>query len=122
MLSNVRLFLLDVVRIQHLLWLTVVRSVAARVRLLGRLLVVLLRLLLHRYLLLLLVLGLNRNLLLLVLRRLLLLIVWLLLRGLLIVLWRGWLILLLLRLLVMAGIYSGGNPLTECHRCKQRQG
>lgn len=95
MLSNVRLFLLDVVRIQHLLRLTMVWSMATAVRLLLLLMVLLLLLLLYRHLL---ILGLNRNLLLLVLRRLLLL------------------------LLIMAGIYSGGNPLTECHRCKQRQG
>lgn len=125
-LSNVRLFLLEVVCIQHLLRLTMVGSMATAVGLL--LLLVLLLLLMYRRLL---ILGLNRNLLLLVLRRLLLLlmlllllIVLLLLRGWrgLIVLWRGWLILLLRLLLIMTGIDSGRYSLTECHRCKQRQG
>lgn len=120
-LSNVRLFLLEVVCIQHLLRLTMVGSMATAVGLL-----LLLVLLMYRRLLL--ILGLNRNLLLLVLRRLLLLllllIVLLLLRGWrgLIVLWRGWLILLLRLLLIMTGIDSGRYSLTECHRCKQRQG
>lgn len=119
-LGNVLLLMLNVVRIQHLLWLPMVLLLLLMGLSLGMslLLLVLDRNLL---LLLLLVLGLNRNLLLLVLGLLLLLIVLLLgHRRLLLIVLLGLLVLLLL--LVVARIDAGSDTLTECHRCKQRQG
>lgn len=118
-LGNVLLLMLNVVRIQHLLGLPMVLLLLLMGLPLG---MSLLLLVLNRYLLLLLlVLGLNRNLLLLVLGLLLLLIVLLLgHRRLLLIVLLGLLVLLLL--LVVARIDAGGDTLTECHRCKQRQG
>lgn len=119
-LGNVLLFMLNVVRIQHLLGLPMVLLLLLMGLPLG---MSLLLLVLNRnlLLLLLLVLRLNRNLLLLVLGLLLLLIVLLLgHRRLLLIVLLGLLVLLLL--LVVARIDARGDSLTECHRCKQRQG
>lgn len=116
-IGNVLLLMLNVVRIQHLLGLSVMLLLLL---LMGLTLGMSLLLVLNRNLLLLLILGLNRNLLLLVLGLLLLLIVLLLgHRSLLPIVLLGRLVLLLL---VVARIDAGGDTLTECHRCKQRQG
>lgn len=122
-LGNVLLLVLNVVRVQHLLGLPMMLLLLLlwmgltllRVALNWNLLV------LHRNLLWLLVLCLYRHLLLLVLGLLLLLLIVLLLgdrRLLLIVLLR----LLVRLLLIVTGIDAGGDTLTECHRCEQRQG
>lgn len=118
-LGNVLLLMLNVVRIQHLLGLPMVLLLLLLMGLplgMSLLLLVLNRNLL---LLLLLVLRLNRNLLLLVLG-LLLIVLLLGHRRLLLIVLLGLLVLLLL--LVVARIDAGGDTLTECHRCKQRQG
>lgn len=117
-LGNVLLLMLNVVRIQHLLGLPMVLLLLLMGLPLG---MSLLLLVLNRnlLLLLLLVLGLNRNLLLLVLG-LLLIVLLLGHRRLLLIVLLGLLVLLLL--LVVARIDTGGDTLTECHRCKQRQG
>lgn len=117
-LGNVLLLMLNVVRIQHLLGLPMVLLLLLMGLPLG---MSLLLLVLNRnlLLLLLLVLGLNRNLLLLVLG-LLLIVLLLGHRRLLLIVLLGLLVLLLL--LVVARIDAGGDTLTECHRCKQRQG
>lgn len=117
-LGNVLLLMLNVVRIQHLLRLPMMLLLLLLMGLpLG---MSLLLLVLNRnLLLLLLVLGLNRNLLLLVLGLLLIVLLLGHRRLLLIVLLR---LLVLLLLLVVARIDAGGDTLTECHRCKQRQG
>lgn len=118
-LGNVLLLMLNVVRIQHLLGLPMVLLLLLMGLPLG---MSLLLLVLNRnlLLLLLLVLGLNRNLLLLVLGLLLLIVLLLGHRRLLLIVLLGLLVLLLL--LVVARIDAGGDTLTECHRCKQRQG
>lgn len=119
-LGNVLLLMLNVVRIQHLLRLPMVLLLLLLMGLplgMSLLLLVLNRNLL---LLLLLVLGLNRNLLLLVLGLLLLIVLLLGHRRLLLIVLLGLLVLLLL--LVVARIDAGSDTLTECHRCKQRQG
>lgn len=116
-LGNMLLLMLNVVRIQHLLGLPMMLLLLLMGLPLG---MSLLLLVLNRnLLLLLLVLGLYRNLLLLVLG---LLLVVLLLghRRLLLIVLLGLLVLLLL--LIVARIDAGSNTLTECHRCKQRQG
>lgn len=116
-LGNVMLLMLNVVRIQHLLGLPMVLLLLLMGLPLG---MSLLLLVLNRnLLLLLLVLGLNRNLLLLVLG-LLLIVLLLGHRRLLLIVLLGLLVLLLL--LVVARIDARGDTLTECHRCKQRQG
>lgn len=116
-LGNVLLLMLNVVRIQHLLGLPMVLLLLLMGLPLG---MSLLLLVLNRnLLLLLLVLGLNRNLLLLVLG-LLLIVLLLGHRRLLLIVLLGLLVLLLL--LVVARIDTGSDTLTECHRCKQRQG
>lgn len=117
-LGNVLLLMLNVVRIQHLLGLPMVLLLLLMGLPLG---MSLLLLVLNRnlLLLLLLVLGLNRNLLLLVLG-LLLIVLLLGHRRLLLIVLLGLLVLLLL--LVVARIDAGSDTLTECHRCKQRQG
>lgn len=125
-LGNVLLLVLNIVRVQHLLGLPMVRLL-----LLLRMGLTLLRmtlnwnlLVLHGNLLLLLVLCLYWHLLLLVLGLLLLLLLLLIVlllanrRLLLIVLLR----LLVRLLLIVTGIDAGGDTLTECHRCEQRQG
>lgn len=122
-LGNVLLLVLDVVRVEHLLGLPMM--------LLMLLLLLLqmglsLRMALNRNLLLMLNWNLLRLLVLRLYGHLLLLILGLLLivlllgdrRLLLVVLLR----LLVLLLLILARIYAGGNALTKCHRCKQRQG
>lgn len=116
-LGNVLLLMLNIVRIEHLLGLPMMLLLLLRMGLtLGMSLV-----LNRNLLLLLLVLGLHRNLLLLILGLLLLLIVLLLAhRRLLLIVLLG--LLLVLRLLVVARVHAGGDTLTECHRCKQRQG
>lgn len=117
-LGNVLLLMLNVVRIQHLLGLPMMLLLLLMGLPLG---MSLLLLVLNRnLLLLLLVLGLNRNLLLLVLGLLLLIVLLLGHRRLLLIVLLGLLVLLLL--LVVARIDAGGDTLTECHRCKQRQG
>lgn len=116
-LGNVLLLMLNVVRIQHLLGLPMMLLLLLMGLPLG---MSLLLLVLNRnLLLLLLVLGLNRNLLLLVLG-LLLIVLLLGHRRLLLIVLLGLLVLLLL--LVVARIDAGSDTLTECHRCKQRQG
>lgn len=117
-LGNMLLLMLNVVRIQHLLGLPMVLLLLLMGLPLG---MSLLLLVLNRnlLLLLLLVLGLNRNLLLLVLG-LLLIVLLLGHRRLLLIVLLGLLVLLLL--LVVARIDAGSDTLTECHRCKQRQG
>lgn len=116
-LGNMLLLMLNVVRIQHLLGLPMVLLLLLMGLPLG---MSLLLLVLNRnLLLLLLVLWLNRNLLLLVLG-LLLIVLLLGHRRLLLIVLLGLLVLLLL--LVVARIDAGGDTLTECHRCKQRQG
>lgn len=124
-LGNVLLLVLNVVRVQHLLGLPMMLLLLLlwmglsllRVALNWNLLV------LHRNLLWLLILCLYRHLLLLVLGLLLLLLLLIVLllgdrRLLLIVLLR----LLVRLLLIVTGIDAGGDTLTECHRCEQRQG
>lgn len=124
-LGNVLLLVLNVVRVQHLLGLPMMLLLLLlwmglsllRVALNWNLLV------LHRNLLRLLILRLYRHLLLLVLGLLLLLLLLIVLllgdrRLLLIVLLR----LLVRLLLIVTGIDAGGDTLTECHRCEQRQG
>lgn len=116
-LGNVLLLMLNVVRIQHLLGLPMMLLLLLMGLPLG---MSLLLLVLNRnLLLLLLVLGLYRNLLLLVLG-LLLIVLLLGHRRLLLIVLLG--LLVLLMLLVVARIDAGGDTLTECHRCKQRQG
>lgn len=124
-LGNVLLLVLNVVRVQHLLGLPMMLLLLLlwmglsllRMTLNWNLLV------LHRNLLWLLILCLYRHLLLLVLGLLLLLLLLIVLllgdrRLLLIVLLR----LLVRLLLIVTGIDAGGDTLTECHRCEQRQG
>lgn len=119
-LGNVLLLMLNVVRIQHLLGLPMVLLLLLLLMGLPLGMSLLLLVLNRNLLLLLLVLGLDRNLLLLVLGLLLLIVLLLGHRRLLLIVLLGLLVLLLL--LVVARIDAGGDTLTECHRCKQRQG
>lgn len=116
-LGNVLLFMLNIVRIQHLLRLPMMLLLLLMGLTLGMSLLLVLN---RNLLLLLLILGLHRNLLLLVLGLLLLIVLLLSHRRLLPIVLLGLLVLLLL--LVVARINAGGDTLTECHSCKQRQG